>query len=165
MCFEFLLSKDERHVSKKSCFQHLAQVHLEGGVGNVHPDGEHLDIVKTILTIIATKDVQVSFDNIRGVAASWAGLDPVSGDLLPLVLTDFEDMHVVHPLHTIVPSEIIYLLSYKAPCGGYPRAWDVSAHLGFHPSQICSVEVEDVVQLSKLVGLSSENKKFVFVAD
>mmetsp|Transcript_12989 Transcript_12989/g.20133 ORF Transcript_12989/g.20133 Transcript_12989/m.20133 type:complete len:266 (+) Transcript_12989:737-1534(+) len=74
-------------------------------------------------------------------------------------------MDVVHPMHAVVSSEVDDFRVDQAACRRNSSARLVAAHCWLHPSQSLGVEVEDVVKLSKLVGLSAEDIDFLVEGD
>jgi hypothetical protein len=63
-------------------------------------------------------------------------------------------------MNAIIPSEVDNFGVYQASCCRNTRAWFIASHQRLHPSECFCVQIENVVQLSQLIWLSSENVNF-----
>ena len=77
---------------------------------------------------------------------------------LPVVSFDVKHVHVVHPMDSVVSSEVNDFWVNKTSCGWNSCTWHVSAHFWLAPGQRFGVQIKDVVQLPKLVWLTSKDK-------
>lgn len=82
---------------------------MEVGLGHLHSNVEHPDIIEGQLAIVATEDVELSFYYIGSVAAarSWPILTCLH--LLPVTLINIEYVHVIHPMCAIIASKVVNL--------------------------------------------------------
>ena len=70
---------------------------------------QHPNVVKTELTVITAKDIELSFDNIGGVSAPWSWSVVTCLHLVPMVLLDVKHVHIIHPMGSIIPSKVVNL--------------------------------------------------------
>ena len=107
MGFEFCFTKDKSHIGKGALFEELYHIFGEGGVRDLNTDGEYPDIVKTKFTVVSSKDIELSFDNICCMATSRTRFITTSLNFIPSILFYVENMDIIHPLNSIVPTEIV----------------------------------------------------------
>ena len=67
---------------------------------------EHPDVVEAQLAIVSTEDVELALDDISGVSASWPWLELASCYFLPVVALNVKHMDVIHPVDSVVSSEV-----------------------------------------------------------
>ena len=65
--------------------------------------------METQLTVVSTEYVQLTFDYISCVTAARSGSIVTSLDLLPVILLDIKDVYIVHPVGSIVSTEVVDL--------------------------------------------------------
>ena len=94
---------------------------------------------------------------------SW--LELTSSDFLPVVCLNVKHMNIVHPMHSIIPTEIDDFRVYKTACGRNSSARTFSSHFWAAPGKRLGIKVEDIVELSELIRLSSEDENFLVVCD
>lgn len=51
------------------------------------------------------------------MSATWSGLEFTACNFLPMVVLDVEDMHIVHPVYSIVTTKIDYFRIDQASGG------------------------------------------------
>ena len=108
MAFIFDISEDEGHVCKCTLLEHCLHVFHYCGFRDLDTYREHPDIVERELAIISSEDIELTLYYVSSVPAARARLVSVSLDLAPTVAINVKNMHIVHPLHTVIAPEIVY---------------------------------------------------------
>ena len=156
MCFDSGVAEDEGHVRGCFALQHPQKIARELRLGHLHADRQHPDLVEGELTVVAAENVQLALDNVGRVPAAGARFELGCGHLFPVIGLDVENMDVVPPMHAVVTSEVDNLAVDEAAGGRDAGTGLVTAHQRLYPRQRLRIQVEDVVQLSKLVRLASK---------
>jgi len=91
------------------------------------------------------------------VATTGPRLVPVGLNFAPPVAIDVENVNIIHPLDTIISTKIVNLRVDQAPSGGHSCARIFTSNDRLYPGEGRCVEIEYVVQLPKLIWLSSED--------
>jgi len=86
-----------------------------------------------------------------------SGFELTGNYFLPVIRLHVEYMDIIHPVDAVVPSEVDDFRIDEAPCGWDSCTWHVTADLGLHPGESLRIEIEDVIELTELVGLTSKN--------
>ena len=157
MGFDASVAQYESHVGEVFVVKHPKQVSRELRLGHLDADGQHPDVVKGQLAVVAAEDVQLSLDDVGCVSAAGPWFELGRGDLLPVVGVYVKHVHIVHPMDTVVAAEVDYFRVYQTPCGGDSSRRLITGDDRLHPCKGLRVQIEDVVQLSQLVGLSAED--------
>ena len=74
-----------------------------------------------------------------------------------MILLNVEDMHIVHPMRTIVAAKVVDLRVHQTACRGNTRGRLLARDGRLDPSQRTRVEIKDVIQLSVLIWLAAED--------
>ena len=109
MSLDSCLINDKGDIRKFSCFQQIEHVSVQVSLWHLHSNVEHPDIIKRQLTVVATKHIQLSFDDIGCVSAAGPWSVVTCLHLLPVVLLYVKHVHIVHPVSSIIASEIVNL--------------------------------------------------------
>jgi hypothetical protein len=159
-------SHHKGHISEHPCVKHAHQVSTDLGRRHLHSDLQSPQVIEAELTVVASEDIQVPFDQCQSVSASGSGeetsllltwvLDYLDG--FPGVSDHVIGVDIVKPLETIVSSEVVDLVVYEAACGRDSCTGLLTIDLGRVPLHGGRVQAPDVVELSELVGLSSEDE-------
>ena len=89
--------------------------------------------------------------------APWLRFEFTSHDLFPIVAFDVEHVHVVHPVHSVIPSKVNDLRIDQTPSCRHPCAWFIATYNWLNPGQGLGVQVENVIELPQLVWLTSKD--------
>ena len=108
MAFIFDISEDEGHICKYTLLEHSLHVFHYGRFWDLDPDREDPYIVERELAIISSKDVELPLHYVGSVPAASARLVAVGLHLAPAIAVDVKNVHIVHPLHTVIAAEIVY---------------------------------------------------------
>ena len=78
-------------------------------LGNLYAYIQHPYVIKRELAVIASEDIELSFNDVGSVstAGSWSII--CSLNLLPMILFNVKHMHIVHPMRAIIATEVVYL--------------------------------------------------------
>lgn len=117
---------------------------------------EHPNVMEGEFAVVATEDVELALDYVGCVSASRAWFVLARLNLLPVICVNIENMDVVHPVHPVIPSEVVYFGVHEASSGAYSGAGFGACDDWLHPCEGRCVKVKYVVQLSVLVWLASE---------
>ena len=147
----------KRDIWKLSRLQKREHILVQIGLRNLDSNIEHPNVMETQFTVITSEHIKLAFHYIRRVTAARSRSIVTSLYFLPVILLNIEDMHIIHPVRSIVPSKVIYLWVDQATSCGDSRTWFGASNLRFYPGKCWCVEVEDVIELSVLVWLSSKN--------
>jgi len=145
MCFVFDITKNKSDVWKCTLIQHSLHIIHNRRLWDLNPYGEDPNIIKRQLTIIPTEDVELAFYNICGMSAARSWLVTICLYLAPSIAINIEYMHIVHPLHAVIPTEVIYFRINQAPGSGHACRGVLPSDNWFHPCQSCCVKVENIV--------------------
>jgi hypothetical protein len=85
------------------------------------------------LAVIATEDVQLSLHYVGSVSAAGPRLVITSLYLFPIVIFDVENMYIIHPMHTVIPSKVIDLGIDEAASCAYSNAWLTPRNFRLNP--------------------------------
>lgn len=85
--------------------------------------------------VISSKYVKLSFNYVRCVAASGPRSVVTGSNFVPMVRLYIEYVHIVHPVHAIVATEVIDFAINEASSGAHTGAWLHSSHLGLYPGE------------------------------
>ena len=165
MGFHFGISHNERDISEVAWIKHSQKVSWHLRLWHLDTDREHPNVVETEFTVVSPEDVELSLDDVCGVPAPRSRLELASSDFLPVVCLDVKHMDIIHPMHSIIPSEVDDFRVYKAACGRDSSARTFSSHFWTAPGKRLGIKVEDIVELSELIRLSSEDENFLVVCD
>ena len=157
MCLHLGVTDHEGHICEVLALEHAEEVLRHLGLWHLHSDGEHPYVVEAQFAIVSSENVELSLDDVGGVSAARSWLELAGHHLLPVVAVDVEHMDVVHPVHPVVAAEVDDFGVDEAPSRGDSGAWFVATHLRLHPRERFRVQVEDVIQLPQLVGLSAKD--------
>ena len=138
----------------KKIFRHLRFWHL-------HSYRQHPDVVETQFTIITSENIELSFHDIGSVSATWSWLEFASDNFLPVIAFNIEDMHIIHPMNSVITTEINDLGIDQAPSCRNTGAWLITTHDGLHPRQSFSIQVKDIIELPELIRLSPKDINFL----
>ena len=122
MSFYSRLVNDKGDIRKVSTLEHVQHVSVKVGLGHLDTDEEHPDVVEGELAVVASKHVQLSLYNVGCVPTAGSGSVVTRCDLFPMILLDVEDVHIVHPVGPVVPTEVIDLGVDQAASGRHPCA-------------------------------------------
>ena len=85
MAFNSSFIDHKCHVRKVSRFKKLKHVFVQIRLRDLNPNIEHPNVVKTQLTIITAKHVQLAFDDVGCVPTSRSGSIVTRLDLFPMI--------------------------------------------------------------------------------
>ena len=108
MTFIFDISEDKGDICKYALLEHCLHVLHYCRLWHLDTYREHPDIVERELTIISSEDVELALHYVGSVPAARAWFVSVSLHLAPAVAINVKNVHIVHPLHTIIATEIVY---------------------------------------------------------
>ena len=103
------LINDEGDVGKFSQLEHLQHISVQVRLRHLDSDVEHPDVVEGQLAVIAAKNVQLTFHYVGSVPTAWPRPEITRLHLLPMILLNVENMHIVHPVCAVVPPEVVNL--------------------------------------------------------
>lgn len=152
----FRVADDEGHVGEVFVLEHLQQVFWKLRLGHLDTYREHPDVVEAQFAVIAAEDVELTLHDVGCVPASGPRLKLARDYLLPVIVLNVKDVHVVHPVHAVVTTEIYDLGVNQASRRRHPSTWLITGHLRLYPSQSLRIQVENVVELAQLVGLTAQ---------
>ena len=161
MSFHLCVSHNKCHVGKIFRLKHPKEILGHLRLWHLNSDREHPYVVERQLTVISSENVELSLDNVSSMSATRSWLEFRGSDLLPIVAFDVKYMNIIHPVNAIVPSKVDDFGVDQAACSGDTSRWLISTHGWFHPGQSFSVQVKDIVKLTQLVRLSSEDINFL----
>lgn len=99
------------------------------------------------------------------MAAPRPRLVPVGLDFAPPISLDVKNVDVIHPLDAIVSTKVIDLAIDETASSGDPGTWVLSGDYWLNPGEGCCIKIEDVIELPKLIRLSSENVDLLIKSD
>ena len=108
MASDSMLTNHERHIRKLLALEQSEHLAWQRSLWYLHAYVKSPDIVKRELAVIPSKNVQLPLHYIGGVSTSWSRSVVSCLHLLPIIGLDVEHMHIVHPVHAIVPAEVVY---------------------------------------------------------
>ena len=103
-----VLTNHEGHIRKLLTLEQSKHLARQRCLWNLHTDVKSPYIMKRKFTIISSENVQLPLYYISGVSTSWPRSVVSRLHLLPIIGLDVEHVHIVHPVHAIVPAEVIY---------------------------------------------------------
>lgn len=109
MRFHSGVAKDESHISEVFILQHPKQVSRELWLWHLNTDGQHPNIVERQLAIVSSEDVKLSFHDVGCMPATGSRLELRCSHFLPVIRLNIKDVHIVHPMDTVVASKVDYL--------------------------------------------------------
>ena len=63
--------------------------------------------MKREFTVVTTKHVKLTFHYVGRVATSWSWSIVASSNFFPVISIYIKDVHIIHPMNTIVASEVV----------------------------------------------------------
>ena len=157
MSFDLGIPNNECDIGKVFVFKHPQEIFRHLRLRYLDTDGEHPNIIETEFTIVSTKNVKLSFDDISSVSASWSWLKLTCGYFLPVIALNVKHMDVIHPVYTIVSSEVDDFWVDQAPSSWDTGAWLITAYSRFYPGKRFCIKIEYIIKLSKLIWLTTDN--------
>jgi len=157
MCLDFCVAHHECDIGEVFVFEHPQEVFGHLWLWHLNSDREHPDIVEGQFAVISSEDVELTFHDVCGVSASRSWFELTCRHFLPVVAFNIEDVDVVHPVNSVVSTEVDDLGVNQASCRRNTGTRLITAYSRFHPCQRFRVEVENVIKLSQLVWLSTED--------
>lgn len=157
MSFNLRVTYDKCNVSKIFTIKHFQKIFWHLWFWDLDSNWKHPYIIETEFTIISSKNVQLSFHNIGSVSASWSWFKFTACNFFPVVIFNIKDVHIVHPMNSIISSEIDNFWINKASCSWNSSTWLFSANKRLDPCKGFSIEVKYVIKLSQLIGLSAKD--------
>jgi len=148
MCFYFGVAHNKCYIRKMLILKHFKQIFWHLWLRNLYSDWKHPNIIETKFAIIASKNIELAFHDVCGMTTPWSRLKFASNHFLPVIILNVENMHIIHPMNSVVPSKINYFRVNEATCCWHSRARLISRHLWFYPSQSLCVEVKYIIKLS-----------------
>ncbi len=97
------------NISKLPCLQQIKHVAMEICLGHLHSNVKHPDVIERQFAVVTAEHIQLAFHYISSVATPGSGAIVTGLHLFPHVLVNIKHMHIIHPMSTIVPTEVIYL--------------------------------------------------------
>ena len=91
------------------------------------------------------------------MSASRSGFKFTGYYFFPVVAIYVENMDIVHPVNTVVPSEVDDLGVNEAASGGDSCTGHVAADFRLDPCQSLCIKVKDIVKLSQLIWFTSKD--------
>jgi len=96
-------------IGKFAGVKQVEHVTMEVCLGDLHADVEHPDVIERELTVVAAEDVELAFDDVGGVTTPGPGSVLARLHFFPVALLDVVNVHVVHPVSTVVATKVVYL--------------------------------------------------------
>lgn len=106
MGLHFCVSDHERDVCEVFVFENSEEILGQLRLRHLHANRQHPNVVEAELAVVAPEDVELPLDNVGSVPTARAGFEFSSDYLFPVVALNVENVHVVHPVHSIVASEV-----------------------------------------------------------
>ena len=106
MSFDLSIPNNEGNIGKVFVFKHPQKIFRHLWLRYLDTDGQHPNVIETKFAIVSTKNVKLSFHNISSVSTSWSWLKLTCGNFLPVVTLNIKHMDVIHPVNTVVSSEV-----------------------------------------------------------
>lgn len=160
-----LISNYEGHICELTRLKERLHVLGKRWLWNLHPDIKHPVVVKAQLTVVASKDIELALHNVGSVSATRSGSILTCGHSVPVVVFDIEHMHIIHPMNTVISTEVVNLGVDQTASSADARTWLRTCYSRLYPSKCCSVKVKDVVQLAVLVRLPAKEINLFFICN
>ena len=109
MSFNTRLINDKDYVRKFSRLQQIQHVTVQVCLRYLYAYIQHPNVIEGEFAVVASEYIQLPFDDISGVPAARPRPKVTRLYLLPVILLDIEDMHIIHPVCPIVPSKVVNL--------------------------------------------------------
>ena len=109
MSLNTLLINDEDYVGKIALLQQMEHVAVEVCLRDLNSDVQHPDVIEGEFTVVASEYIQLALDDISGVPAARPRSKVTRLYLLPIVLLNVKDVHIIHPVRPIISTEVVNL--------------------------------------------------------
>ena len=109
MAFNSRITDDKSYICKVSTFQQLKHVFVQAGLRHLNSNVKHPDVVEAQFTVISSENIKLAFHNIRCMTTSGSGTVITRLNLFPMIRINVKDMYIVHPMNTIVATEVVNL--------------------------------------------------------
>ena len=127
------------------------------GLGYLYADIKHPNVVEGQLAIVASEHVKLALYNIGCVTAARSRSVVTRLNFFPMILLDVKNMNVVHPMCAIVATKVVYFRVYEAARCRNSRGRFLPRDGRLDPGKRARVQIEDVIELSVLVWLSTKD--------
>lgn len=109
MAFNSRITDDKSYICKVSTFQQLKHVFVQAGLRHLNSNVKHPDVVEAQFAVISSENIKLAFHNIRCMTTSGSGTVIARLNLFPMIRINVKDMYIVHPMNTIVATEVVNL--------------------------------------------------------
>ena len=83
---------------------------------NLNANIQHPYIIEGEFAVIASEYIQLPLDDISGVSAARSRPKVTRLHLLPIILLNVKYVHIIHPVCSIIPTEVVNLGVDEAAC-------------------------------------------------
>ena len=132
---------------------------------DLNADVQHPNVIEGEFAVVPTEHIELALDDIGGVSAARPRPKVARLHFLPIVLLNVKDVHIIHPVCSIVPSEVVNLRVDEAAGRRDSGARLLTRDNRFDPRQCGRIKVEDVIELAVLIWLAAKNVDLFLKSD
>ena len=165
MSFNTRLINDKDYVRKFARLQQIEHVTMQVCLRNLNANIQHPYIIEGEFAVISSEYIQLPLDDISGVSAARSRPKVTRLHLLPIILLNVKYVHIIHPVCSIIPTEVVNLGVDEAACCRDSGARLLTSDHRFDPCKRCCIKVEDVVELSVLIWFTAKNVDLFLKSD